>query len=83
MFSLASETISCVNTGPFCVSSGQRVKNNECTYARKLCVTCTKPDVGAVKIRVMGNGLPKNCFYGSNQVEELYIDYEMLWNPIP
>ena len=62
---LAGATVKCSATGPNCVDSGTRASGTEgCEYTRKLCVQCE--EINSVTwLRVQGNGLPLNCFYGS------------------
>ena len=60
---LAGEEVDCSATGPNCVDSGTREENEKCKYTRKLCVACSQVD-STVWLRVQGNGLPLNCFYG-------------------
>ena len=78
---LAGTDVSCTNTGPYCVDSGERTGDYDCQYTRKLCVKCTEDAGSVVRLKVQGNGLPVNCFYGSAQVVEQNIDYEVIWNP--
>jgi len=77
--STASEDITCTIDQNCAGTSGA---NNACTWARKLCVTCSNINNEAY-IRVQSNGLPPHCYKSPmDAISELDIDFEVKFQPL-
>jgi len=76
MDEMESESFTCPGK-PRCIPSGT-VSGQDCTWERKLCVTCSRVN-GVTKIRVQTNNLPDHCIE-SVSVKAQNFDYEVTFN---
>ncbi|CDW76269.1 UNKNOWN [Stylonychia lemnae] len=53
-----------------------------CTWKRKLCVTCSQQD-GQLFMRIQSNGLPDHCVPGKVALQERVIDVKFRFDPPP
>ena len=68
MASIAGEVVTCPDTGDHCINSGNyNPTTKECSWTRKLCVTCENTHTADARITVQSNGLPAKCFYAPDQ----------------
>ena len=79
--SVVGETVTCGNSGDYCIDSGNFISSTgECSWNRKLCVTCV-PYGSQTIITVQSNGLPSKCFYAPDrQIAEQNIEFEVVFN---
>ena len=74
---LPAVSVTCTNNYGQC--AGTVGRDGECTWDRKLCVTC-RDDRGTIKIRVQTNGLPEFCYTSPRDTPTSQIvDYEVNW----
>ena len=72
--------MTCIIDGKHKCPEHGKMKGNECTYRRLLCVHCNQ-DGGNVKIRTQSNGMPSHCFASEIPLKRVEIDYEAVWLP--
>ena len=80
--SIPGQVVTCADTGDYCIDSGNfDPSTSECSWNRKLCVTCESSGTSRVKINVQSNGLPAECFYAPDrQMVEQNIEYSVDFN---
>ena len=78
---MVGEETTCSRTGNYCVDSGFRLETEDCTWTRKLCVTCDYDSFYGVTINMQSNGLPRKCFWTEDrELTEQNIDFTVEWN---
>ena len=79
---MTGQTVVCANTGNYCTDNGTFDSvTGECTWVRKLCVTCEPFGVSRAMINVQSNGLPAKCFYAADRrMVEQNIDFQVAFN---
>lgn len=71
--------MTCTGVGKCGSTSTYDSSTDECTWQRKLCVTCTETR-SQVYIRVQTNGMPMHCYVSSRKApEEIDLDFEVAW----
>ena len=76
--STPGETFTCSNKSR-CIEGGT-LSGTDCSWTRKLCVTCRVDDNGVTMIRVQTNNLPDHCV-ASSSIKAKNFDYEVPFNP--
>ena len=74
---IPAETYNCENKGQ-CIPAGTR-NGNDCSWPRRLCVTCRVNSDDVTMIRLQTNNLPNHCVQ-SVQLKEMNFDYEAPFN---
>jgi len=71
---MTSANVNCLTDVGVCAGTGTET---DCTFARKLCVTCSGSTV-----RVQTNGFPNHCYKAIlNAPQSTVIDFEVTFNP--